>query len=143
MEKRYIFRGFFLNFGGGGGGGKWSLLFFFFKIVATKQVLIWRLFPTKTHPQRFIPFQTKLLFPYSINLSPRDVNDKVAIITILIIKINKNAANLSYDLLFQINQPTKRQLVEHLHRIQIQIATAIINIGPHLNISVTKLWPKL
>ena len=48
-------------------------------------------------------FSDKTLFPYGINLSPRDVNDKVAIITILIIEIDKNAANLSYDLLFQIN----------------------------------------
>ena len=38
-----------------------------------------------------------------LRLSPQDVNDKLAIMTILMIKINQNAANLSYDLLFKLN----------------------------------------
>ena len=40
----------FFNFGGGVEGGSGVCFPFFFKILATKYVLIWRLFPTKTHP---------------------------------------------------------------------------------------------
>ena len=47
-------------------------------------------------------FSNKIFVSLWHNFSPRKVNDKVAIITIPMRKINQNAANLSYDILFQI-----------------------------------------
>ena len=83
------------EWGEGRGGSGVSFPFFFFKIVTTKYVL---------NSLGIYLFSDKIFVSLWHNLSPRaDVNDKVAIITILMIKINQRAANLSYDLLFQLN----------------------------------------